>query len=503
MRIESFSEGVAFWQDSNRLTVLLLVPFYSFWPRYETKRAGCPIGLELIASELVAQGFNVIFIDACMAAYEQLTPQPDGTVRYGLTDDQLRNVLARFNPVVAGITSLFSNQHGNVEAVAQIVRQVYPKAIIIEGGGHATGDVNEVLKSQNVDMVVRKEGLVTFPALCLSVEQGKSWRNLTDELGVSFKNEAGRIVENLDRPFLPNFDGLAERKLEIPLHPMYNTPEHTGGSRFPKEGRFATMIFRVGCGFSCTFCLIWKLAGRVRGYGLVRFRQEVVRLKAAGVTQIIIEDDMFFDDIPLALAVAEILKEYDMAWFEEGGLSMFKFMNPGVPGLTYKQILDKLVETGCYRFYLAIESANKQSLKKSHKPHINTEVDLAEEIVRYAAYKGIQAVGGFMLGFKTDGGHEESLEDMETTVALAYRLKLAGLAYVMLFIVTAIPGTELYRYLKSIFPHLDLRTSHERSAFPVGGLTPTELTERRLQWMAYVNSKGCMEIAQRSKNWGL
>jgi hypothetical protein len=80
---------------------------------------------------------------------------------------------------------------------------------------------------------------------------------------------------------------------------------------------------------------------------------------------------------------------------------------------------------------------------------------------------------------------------------------LAGLAYVMLFIVTAIPGTELYRYLKSIFPHLDLRTSHERSAFPVGGLTPTELTERRLQWMAYVNSKGCMEIAQRSKNWGL
>jgi len=56
---------------------------------------------------------------------------------------------------------------------------------------------------------------------------------------------------------------------------------------------------------------------------------------------------------------------------------------------------------------------------------------LAEEIVRYAHTKAIQAVGGFMLGFKTDGGYEESLEDMETTVAFAYRLKLAGLAYVM------------------------------------------------------------------------
>lgn len=504
MRIESFSEGVAFWQDSNRLTVLLLVPFYSFWPRYETKRAGCPIGLELIASELVAQGFNVIFVDACMAAYEQFTPQSDGTVRYGLTDDQLKKVLARFNPAVVGITSLFSNQHGNVEAVARIVRQIYPDVVIAEGGGYATGDVNEVLKSPAVDMIVRQEGLQTFPALCLSFENGQSWRNFTLELGVSFKNEAGWVIENDDRPFLPNFDGLAERKLEIPLHPMYDTPEHTGGSRFPKEGRFAYMIFRLGCGFSCTFCLIWKLAGRVRGYSLARFRQEVARLKAAGVTQIIIEDDMFFDDILLALAVAEILKEYGMSWFEEGGLSMFKFMNPVIPGLTYKEILDKLAETGCYRFYLAIESANKQSLKRSHKPHINTEADLAEEIVHYAAHKDIQAVGGFMLGFKgNDGGYEESLEDMERTVAYAKRLKQAGLAYVMLFIVTAIPGTELYKYLKSVFPDLDLRTSHERSAFPVGGLMPYQLTEKRLQWMAYVNGESCMGIAQKTKNWGL
>lgn len=128
MQVESFEEGIAFWQDDGRLTVLLLVPFYSFWPRYETKRAGCPIGLELIASELVAQGFNVVFIDACMAAYNQLTPQPDRTVRYGLTDEQLKNVLARFNPSVVGITSLFSNQHSNVEATAQIARQVYPNA---------------------------------------------------------------------------------------------------------------------------------------------------------------------------------------------------------------------------------------------------------------------------------------------------------------------------------------------------------------------------------------
>jgi anaerobic magnesium-protoporphyrin IX monomethyl ester cyclase len=504
MRVESFGQGVVFWQDKSRLTVMLLVPFYSFWPRYETRRAGCPIGLELIASELVAKGFNVVFIDACMSAYSQFTQQEDGTTRYGLTDGQLERVLINFNPAVVGITSLFSNQCGNVETVARIVRHVYPEAIIVEGGSHATGDVDEVLKSSNVDMVVREEGLQTFPALCLSIEQRKSRRNFTEELGISFKNEVGWTIENDKRPFLPNFDGLAERQLAIPLHRMYDTPEHTGGSRFHKNGRFAYIVSTVGCGLTCKFCHIWKMLGKVRGYSLARFRHEVARLKAAGVTELIIEDDMFFDDIPRALAVAEVLKENGMVWFEEGGLSMFRFMNPLVPGLTYKEILDKLAETGCYRFYLAIESANKESLKRSKKPPTNANADLAEEIVRYTAQKGIQAVGGFMIGFKgNDGGFEESLEDMERTIAFAKRLKLAGLDYVMLFIVTAIVGTELYEYISSVFPNLNLRTSHERSAFPVGGLTPYELTEKRLEWMAYVNGESCMNIATRTKNWGL
>src|SRR3990172_12945958 len=126
MQVKLFDQGVAFWQDRSRLTAMLLSPFYSFWPRYETRRAGCPIGLELIASELVAKGFNVIFIDACMAAYNQLTEQLDGTVRYGLTDKQLAKVLERFNPAIVGITSLFSNQAESVEAVAGIVHQAYP-----------------------------------------------------------------------------------------------------------------------------------------------------------------------------------------------------------------------------------------------------------------------------------------------------------------------------------------------------------------------------------------
>lgn len=506
MGIKYFDEGVAFWQDSSRFTVMLLVPFYSFWRRYETRRAGCPIGLELIASELIAKGFNVIFIDACMSAYDQYTEQGDGTIRYGLTDEQFETVLAKFNPDIVGITSLFSNQAHNVEQVARLVRRTYPNTIIVEGGSHASGDVDEVLKSSCVDMVVREEGLVTFRKLCRFLEAGISSRHNTHVLGVSYKDESGRVIHNRSCGFIPTFDGLAPRRLEIPLHPMYDTPEHTGGSRRRKNGRHAYILSSEGCPLKCDFCHIHIMAGNIRYYSLKRFEQEVTALKAAGVTELIVEDDMLFADIPRALAIAAILKRYDMAWFEEGGLSMFKFMKPG-NGLTHKDVLDALVENGLYRFYLAIESANKDSLAKSHKPHINTEVDMAEEVVRYAARKGIEAVGGFMLGFKGKNGggkeFEETRKDIERTVAYAKRLKEAGLAYVMLFLYTAIPGTRAYAYLKSVFPDLDLRTSHERSAFPVGGLAPRELTELRLEWMQQVNGQSCMGIADKTKNWGL
>lgn len=500
MQVKLFEQGIIFRQDKNRLTAILLSPFYSFWPRFEIRRAGCPIGLELIASELVAKGFNVIFVDACMSAYGQYTRQEDGTIRYGLTNEQLQRVLAEFNPQVVGISSLFSNQCDNVETTAAIVRQVYPRAIIVEGGGHATGNLKEVLQSPNVDMVVRREGLVSFTKLCSSIEIGETTRSFTPIEGVSYKNEDGQLTENPNQPFIQNLDVLAPRNLEIPLHPMYKTPEHTGGSRYTQEGSLVYALTSEGCPHNCRFCQIPGIAGSIRYFSLEHFESDVARLQKAGVREVVIEDDMLFADVPRALQIAQILNKYGMKWFEEGGLSMFKFMKPGAHGLNYEKMLDCLAENGCYRFYLAIESANPQSLIMSHKSHINTQAEIAEDIVRKTASVGIQGVGGFILGFKGPG-HEETREDMERTVAYAKRLKEAGLAYVMLFLHTALVGTETYEYL---CPFLEKRfTSHERAGYPVGGLTTKQLTELRIQWMREVNGPTCMGVAEQTKNWGL
>ncbi|MFA5184676.1 MAG: radical SAM protein [Patescibacteria group bacterium] len=496
MTVKIIPEGVIYEnQKEKRLTIMLLVPFYSFYEKYETRRAGCPLGLEFLAAELVAKGFNLIFIDACLSNYNQLTPQNDGTIRYGLTDIQLKEVLKQFKPDLVGITNLFSNQAGNVLATARLVRESYPDALIVEGGGHATGAAEEVLSDGPVDIVVRGEGMITFTKLCEALENDVSYESVA---GIDYRNKTGAIRHNPNPDFLENLDELAPRLLEIPLHPIYDTPEHTGGSRKTRQGRHIYMMTSFGCAFHCSFCLSDLMTGpRTRFFSLEYIRRELIRFKQAGVTEVIIEDDQFLADIRRALAIADLFKKLRLYWFEEGGISLFKLMKTGT-NLNYRDMINRLAESYCYRFYLAIESANPQSLSRSQKPAINADTDYAAEIVAYIKEKGIEAVGGFMIGFKTDG-YEESLEDIERTITYAKRLKKAGLAYVMLFIYTALPGTAVFSSLKRF---LSGYSSHERAAFPVAGLTAEELTEKRLIWLGEINGES-QELAKEKRNWGL
>lgn len=494
MRIDITPEGVNFHQGG-KVTVMLLVPFYSFHPPDETRRAGCPLGLEMVAAELVKLGVNVIFADLCMSAYNQFTPQLDGSVRFGLTDNQTSEVLRKYPADVVGITSLFSCQSANVAQVAKLVRQIQPKTIIVEGGAHATGACTEVLMTTEAEVIVRGEGMITFQQFCEKLLKGQNPYSVD---GISYKNATG-IHHNPPRPFHQNLDELAKRRTEIPLHQMYDTPNHTGGSRGTTVGRHAYILTSLGCAGHCKFCASDMMSGPcTRFFGLKRLENEVQQLKKAGVTELIIEDDQFLADIPHAFQVMAIFKKSGLIWFEEGGISMFKLMKPG-RGATYQQLVDKMAESGCYRFYLAIESANPLSLQASHKPAINSQSALAEEIVRYIATKGIEAVGGFMIGFKVSNGvkHEETLADMRHTVEYAKRLKEAGLAYVMLFIFTVLPGTVTEKELGR-----KNYTSHERASIIVAGLTPQELTDLRHQWMAEINEVA-QDRAQKAMNWGV
>jgi len=502
--IRNFKEGVSFESNPDRLTILLLVPFYSFDPKYETRRVNAPLGLEYIANELLADGFNVIFIDAARGDYNNFTKLKNGQIRYGLTNNRLKFLLSKFNPDIVGITSLFSNQLSNTLLISELIKTIHPSVLIAHGGAHASGADIEVLTNPCVDIVVRREGMITFKNLCKKLEAERGKRKLNDTLseimGISYKNSKKKIIQNPDQPFVENLDELAPRRYEIELHSMYDTSEHTGDSKINKQGRYAYLMTSFGCDGHCKFCTSDMLSGpKTRFFSLERIEREIIELKKRGVNEIIVEDDQFLAVIPRAMKIMDIFKKHQMRWFEEGGISMFKLMRPGT-GLDYKKIIDKFAESGCYRFYLAIESANISSLQTSNKPPINAQANLAEQIVKYIKFKNIQAVGGFMLGFKTKN-YEESMKDIKNTLRYAKQLKKVGLAYVMLFIFTPLPGTGIF---SSLHPYIQRGyTSHEKATLPIAGLSPKRFTKLRKYWMKKINGEQADNIAEKTLNWGL
>jgi radical SAM superfamily enzyme YgiQ (UPF0313 family) len=138
--------------------------------------------------------------------------------------------------------------------------------------------------------------------------------------------------------------------------------------------------------------------------------------------------------------VAKLLGKHGFRWIEEGGLALYKMLNPG-QGLSAEGIISAFADNGCYRVYLAIESANEESLGQMNKPRINAiKQQRAFEIVKRFAMAGISVVGGFMLGF-LKGDYHETKKQISRTVEYAKRFMAHGMDFANFFIVTPFPGT--------------------------------------------------------------
>ena len=76
----------------------------------------------------------------------------------GLTSDQIKEIIASVNPDVVGITSMFTSQRKNAHRVAQLVKEVDEKIVVIFGGAHPTSATESVLEDSCVDVAVLGEG---------------------------------------------------------------------------------------------------------------------------------------------------------------------------------------------------------------------------------------------------------------------------------------------------------------------------------------------------------
>ncbi|MCL5878098.1 MAG: cobalamin-dependent protein, partial [Candidatus Bathyarchaeota archaeon] len=143
-----------------------------------------PLGIAYLGAMAEREGHEVNVID-CQAEH--------------LTVEAFRQRISKEKPDVVGVTSttLLYNQ---AKQIMEAAKQEHPNATTMIGGSHVTfWDENALNECPSIDVIVRREGELTFVELLQRVQAKK---NFSGVLGTTFRGADGKIVRNEDRPFL-------------------------------------------------------------------------------------------------------------------------------------------------------------------------------------------------------------------------------------------------------------------------------------------------------------
>jgi radical SAM superfamily enzyme YgiQ (UPF0313 family) len=297
---------------------------------------------------------------------------------------------------------------------------------VVMGGPHATCLPEEAL--QHADFVIRGEGETALPQLVRALGgdgdlvdvPGLAWMLK----GIMHQNPVAEAVQNLDALPFPDFS-------------LLDLGKGKGVTRGLVRSTLPIQTSR-GCPYDCTFCSVTQMFGR--NYRR-RSTQSVIDELAhydPGLRKLFFYDDNFAVN---SVRAKELLREMiarklGFKWTTQVRADIAKD----------SELLDLMVEAGCYGLYIGFESVNPGALEEMKK---NLSVEEMESAIRELRRRKIHIHGMFVLGFDSD-----TPQSVRSTVSFALSEKIDTAQFLIL---TPLPGTELYRSLQNEGRILDRR----------------------------------------------
>ena len=265
-----------------------------------------------------------------------------------------------------------------------------------------------------IDFVARNE----FDFTIKEVAEGRA---LSDVKGLSYRNEAGVIVHNVDRAVLENMNALPfvtpiyKRDLKIENY-------FIGYLKHP----YISLYTGRGCKSRCTFCLWPQTVGghRYRTRSVGHVIDEIRWAKAAfpQVKEFFFDDDTFTDDLPRAEAIAKELGKLGVTWSCNA--------KANVPRAT----LEVLADNGLRLLLVGYESGNQKILHNIKKGML---VDVARRFTKDCHELGVTIHGTFILGLPG-----ETKETIEETIRFATEINPHT---IQVSLAAPYPGTFLFQ----------------------------------------------------------
>lgn len=195
--------------------------------------------------------------------------------------------------------------------------------------------------------------------------------------------------------------------------------------------------FSRGCPFDCEFCDIVNLNGRVpRVKSVEQFMKELNSLYDSGWrSSIFIVDDNFMGNLTqVKLLLRELIK-----WRQEKHYKWSFMTQISINFASDDELLLLMQKAGFSTVFIGIETPSKNSLEECGKFH-NKNRDMVKDIKKIHNY-GMEVYGGFIVGFDHD---DETIFNTQFEF-----IQETGIVVAMMGLLTALPGTKLYKRLKS------------------------------------------------------
>jgi hopanoid biosynthesis associated radical SAM protein HpnJ len=264
-----------------------------------------------------------------------------------------------------------------------------------------------------IDWVARNE----FDFTVKDVAEGMDFSAIR---GLSFRNRAGAIVHNEERPVLENMDELPFVS-EVYKRDLDYRKYFIGYLKHP----YVSFYTGRGCKSRCTFCLWPQTVGghryRTRSVGHVLEEIRYIQANFPGLKEIFFDDDTFTDNLPRAEEIARGLGKLGVTWSCNA--------KANVP----RESLKVMRDNGLRLLLVGYESGNQQILHNIKK---GMRVDVARRFTQDCHELGIAIHGTFILGLPG-----ETKETIEETIRFAID---ANPHTVQVSLAAPYPGTFLY-----------------------------------------------------------
>lgn len=362
-----------------------------------------------------------------------------------------------------GISAIFNPTFGYIEVISRILKVIFPKAVIVAGGGVPSNLMKEVFDSAPcVDVISYGEGEVGIAGFISAENEEKYLEHslsliTREKLAKSFTYQF-EFIEDLDE--IPTLD------FSLIEFEKYSSHSH---SQDNKKILAVPLMFSRGCPFNCCFCASHSVHGKkVRYNSLKRIKSDVeFFVKQYNINTITVWDDNFFVDKEQAIALLDFFGELKLTTEFVNGFPIYRMDD---------DMAKKLKEAGIDVVTLAIESGNSRVLKDIiHKP---LKLEMVEKAIQCLEKYDIYTKGLFVIGFPG-----ESLEDISVTLEFIHSTRLN---WVDIFIASPLPGSELYEicvrdgYLKS--------TSLDACSFMQGNIETEYFTATEIEDLQVYNT---------------